>query len=225
MALVLALAGALRLYDLSTVPTELIADELEFYNSAVSFVTTGHDLDGERHIFLASHNPGRNPPIYAFSELPFTMLLGPSPVSQRLAAVVYGLLVVVLLFFLVRQMTQRDDVALLAALFAAVAPIFVHFSRIAWQPACEVPFLLAGLYGLARGLGIGETDHGKAPLRRNWLIAGAVLLGLTAYTYMAGWFYALVLGGALLALEALFAPSAQHRRAAILAYGLALLVA
>ncbi len=225
LALILLLAAGLRLYDLSGVPTELSADELEFYNSAASFATTGHDVDGQRHLFFFSANPGRNPPIYSISEYPFGVLLGPSPFSLRLAAVIYGLLTVWLLFVLVRQMTQRDDVAALAALFAAVAPILVHFSRIAWQPACELPFLLGGLYGLSRGLAIGESGAAPAPLRVRWLIAGAVLLGLTAYTYMASWFYALVLGGALTGFSAIFAPSPRHRRTAVLAYALVLIVA
>ncbi len=225
LAVVLLLAAALRLYDLSGVPTELSADELEFYNSAASFATTGHDVDGERHLFLFSENPGRNPPIYSISEYPFAVLLGPSPFSLRLAAALYGVLTVWPLFLLVRQMTQREDVAVLAALFAAVAPILVHFSRIAWQPACELPFILGGLYGLSRGLAIGESSPAPAPLRVPWLITGAVVLGLAAYTYMAAWFYALLLGGALLGLSAVFAPSQRHRRAALLAYALVLIVA
>lgn len=225
LALVLVLAAGLRLYDISGVPTELSADELEFYNSAASFATTGRDVDGQRHLFFFSENPGRNPPIYSISEYPFAVLLGPSPLSLRLAAVIYGLLTVWLLFLLVRQMTQRDDVAALAALFAAVAPILVHFSRIAWQPACELPFLLGGLYGLSRGLAIGESGPVPAPLRVRWLIAGAIVLGLSAYTYMASWFYALLLGGALTGFSAIFAPTPRHRRAALLAYALALTVA
>jgi hypothetical protein len=225
LALVLLLAAALRLYDLSGVPTELSADELEFYNSAASFAATGHDVDGERHLFFFSANPGRNPPIYSISEYPFAALLGPSPFSLRLAAAVYGLLTIGLLYLLVRQITQRDDVAVLAALFAAIAPILVHFSRIAWQPACELPFMLGGLYGLSRGLAIGESNAIAAPPRVRWLMTGAIVLGLTAYTYMASWLYALLLGGALLGLSAIFAPSPRHRRAALLAYALVLIVA
>jgi len=56
LAAILCLGAALRLYHLSTVPTELIADELDIYNSVASIVTTGHDVDGSLiQEFLGGH--------------------------------------------------------------------------------------------------------------------------------------------------------------------------
>jgi hypothetical protein len=76
----------------------------------------------------------------------------------------------------------------------ATQPIFVHFARVGWEPASELPFLLAGIYFVMRGMRAQRISPGL-------IFLASFLLGLTAYTYMAGWFYALLLGGAILALN------------------------
>ncbi len=206
LVLVLLLGAALRCYDLSGVPTELIADELEFYNSAASVFTTGADVDGQLKPFFYSENPGRNPPAYSIAEYPFALALGRTPVALRLPAAIFGLLAVLLTYGLALRISQRYDVAALAGLFAAVAPVLVHFSRIAWQPASELPFLLGALYCLAVALHLGDEPANDG-VRYGWLAAGAALAGLTAYTYMASWFYAFLLCGALLAFAAVRKPT------------------
>jgi hypothetical protein len=83
---------------------------------------------------------------------------------------------------------------LVAALLMATQPIFVHFARVGWEPASELPFLLGGLYVLLRAL------RSTVPSVR-LVVFASLLFGLTAYTYMAGWFYASILGGAMLVLN------------------------
>ena len=190
----LLLGAALRLYDLSGVPTELIADELDLYNSVQSIVTTGHDIDGTLKPFLASRFT-RNPPMYAPFGYASTLVFGKNPFGLRFPAAAFGVIAVLLAGAIAYELTRRRDIALVAALVQATQPIFVHFSRVAWEPASELPFLLGGLYVLLRAARRGFAFKEVA--------LGALLLGLTSYTYMAGWFYALVLGGGFMLLAAL----------------------
>lgn len=180
------LAAVLRLYHLASVPSELIVDEIDLYNSAQSIVTTGHDIDGALHPFLYARFT-RNPPLYAVLSYASSLVFGKTPFGLRFPAVLLGLASIALLYAITLELTRRRDIALLAALMMAVAPIFVQFSRIAWEPAAELAPLLGGIYLMLRG--------------RMWW--AAMLLGLTAYSYMAGWFYALVLAGPLLVFFAL----------------------
>jgi 4-amino-4-deoxy-L-arabinose transferase-like glycosyltransferase len=186
------LAAVLRLYHISSVPSELIVDEIDLYNSAHSIVTTGHDVDGTLRPFLYSRFT-RNPPLYAGAEYASSVIFGKTPFGLRLPAVLFGLLSIVLLYAIALELTQRERVALLAALMMAIAPIFVQFSRVGWEPASELAPLLGGIYLLLLAL-----RHGT-PGRLGW---AAILLGLTTYSYMAGWFYALILAGPLLVLYA-----------------------
>lgn len=191
LGLILLLAATLRLYDIGGVPTELDADEIDLYNSAYSIATTGHDLDGT--VLPYFYSPvTRNPPVYAIAAYGSGLIFGRTPLGLRLPAAIFGLVAIVLLYGIAFELTRRVDVALVAALLMATQPIFVHFARVGWEPASELPFLLGGVYLLLRAM-----RSSTIPIRP--MFAGSFVLALTAYTYLAGWFYALLLGGALLA--------------------------
>ncbi len=198
---IVLLGAVLRLYHLSTVPTELIVDEIDLYNSAHSIATTGHDVDGTLLPFLYSQFT-RNPPIYAIAGYASTLVLGKNAFGLRFPAVLFGLAAILLLYGIVYELTRRRSIALLAAFFQAVQPIFVQFSRIAWEPAAELPFLLAAFYVLLRGFRAGSGDEAKTQaVPFGHLALGALLMALTCYTYMAGWFYGIVLAGAIVLLN------------------------
>jgi 4-amino-4-deoxy-L-arabinose transferase-like glycosyltransferase len=196
LGMVLLLGGALRIYHLGSVPTELAADEIELYNSAQSIAATGHDVDGSLLPYLYSPLT-RNPPVYAIAGYASALVFGKTAFGLRLPAVFFGLISISLLYGIVLELTGRRDAALAAALVTAVSPIFVQFSRTAWEPSSELPFLLGGLYVTIRTFRRAE----RGELSFAGLAGGALLLAATAYTYMAGWFYAALLGVALLALN------------------------
>jgi len=193
LALILMLGAVLRFSLLSSVPTELDFDEIDLYNSVHSIVTTGHDVDGSLKPFLYA-KATRNPPIYGIAAYASSLVFGKTPFGLRFPAALFGLISILLIYAIARELTMREGIAQLAALTMAIAPIFVHFSRTAWEPSSELPFLLGGIYLLL--LAVRQPK----PPRLTW---AALLLGLTAYTYMAGWFYALALGAPLVLIYAL----------------------
>ena len=171
-------------------PAELNYDEIDLYNSAYSIVHTGHDVDGRLLPFLYSPY-SRNPPIYAIASYASAQVFGKTAFGLRFPAVLFGLAAIVLLYAIAFELTRRREIALIAALLAAVQPIFVHFSRVGWEPAAELPFLLGGFYLLLRWRGDVESA-----------LWAALVLGAASYAYMAAWFYAALLGGVLLVLRA-----------------------
>jgi len=191
LAAILLLAAALRLYDIGGVPTELDADEIDLYNSAYSIATTGHDVDGSLLPFFYSPVT-RNPPVYAIAAYGSGLIFGRTPLGLRLPSAIFGLIAIMLMYSITFELTRRRDFALMSALLMATQPIFVHFSRVGWEPASELPFLLGGVYLLLRAM-----RSSTIPIRQ--VLAASLLLGLTAYTYMGGWFHAALLGGAILA--------------------------
>jgi hypothetical protein len=104
--------------------------------------------------------------------------------------VIFGTACIPLMYAISFELTRRRDVAIVTAIVVATQPILVHFSRVAWEPASELPFLLAGLYVLLRAF-LRAPAGGRASFRG--LALAAILLACTCYTYMAGWFYAVVL--------------------------------
>ena len=144
LGVILLVAAALRLYDIGGVPTELDADEIDLYNSAYSIATTGHDLDGTLWPFFYSPAT-RNPPVYAIAAYGPGLIFGRTPLGLRLAAAIFGLIAIMLLYGIAFELTRRGDVALISAVLMATQPIFVHFARVGWEPASELPFLLLSL--------------------------------------------------------------------------------
>ena len=141
--------------------------------------------------------------MYAIAGYASSLVFGKTAFGLRLPAVIFGLAAIVLIYGIVFELTRRREIALAAALLQSTQPIFIQFSRIAWETASELPFLLAGLYVLLRAFrGAGQPDAPPRAVQWGALSFAAILLGLTSYTYMAGWFYALVLGGAMVALNA-----------------------
>ncbi len=189
LALVLVVGFALRIYDIAGNPTELIVDELDLYNSAHSIAATGRDIDGSLLPFLWSAFT-RNPPMYALAEYLTSLFFGAGPFGLRLPAVLFGTSCIALAYAIAFELTRRRDVAILTATLVATQPILVHFSRVAWEPASELPFLLGGLYVLLRTFVRARVGE-RASFRG--LALAAILLACTCYTYMAGWFYAVVL--------------------------------
>jgi 4-amino-4-deoxy-L-arabinose transferase-like glycosyltransferase len=190
LGVILLFAAALRLYDIGGVPTELDADEIDLYNSAYSIATTGYDLDGTLLPYLYSPVT-RNPPIYALAAYGSSLIFGRTPLGLRLPAVVFGLIAIMLLYGIAFELTRRVDIALATAFLMATQPIFVHFARVGWEPASELPFLLGGLLMMLHAMRSSTIPIWK-------ILAASLVLGLTAYTYMGGWFYAALLGGAIL---------------------------
>ncbi len=187
------------MYHLSSVPTELVADEIDLYNSVASIVSTGHDIDGDLKPFLYSKFT-RNPPLYGIAAYASSLVFGKTTFGLRFPAVLFGLVAVLGMYALGYEISERYDVAITAALFQSVQPIFVQFSRIAWEPSSELPFLLFGLYFVVRALRQMCRERRPTNTLLFGMLLAAVLLGLTCYTYMTGWFYVVILAGALTAL-------------------------
>jgi 4-amino-4-deoxy-L-arabinose transferase-like glycosyltransferase len=216
---ILLIGAALRFVLLSGDVPPLYADELDAYVSMQSIATTGHDIDGTLQPFLYS-NLERHPPIYGVTAYLSTRIFGNTPFAWRMPAAVFGLISIALLYLIVVELTRRRSIALLAALFMAIEPISVHFSRIGWPPASVLPVLLGGLWFLLVAL---RKD--RPGLSFPCLAAGAVLIGLCPYTYGATWFYAALLVGGLFAFNRPVFHNPENRRKLLAAATIALVIA
>jgi 4-amino-4-deoxy-L-arabinose transferase-like glycosyltransferase len=196
LAAILVLGAALRLFGLWWDAPPLYADELDQDVSVRSILTTGVDIDGTLQPFLDS-NLERHPPVYGITAYLSTRVLGEGPFGWRFPAAAFGVLSIALLYLIVLELTGRRTIALIAAFLFAIEPIQVHFSRIGWEPATVLPFLLGGLWLLLTALREARPAIGFARLT-----GAAVLFGLCPYTYGATWFYAAILAGALIVVNA-----------------------
>lgn len=187
LVLILLLATLLRVCLLSSIPNGFTQDEAINGYDAYSILKTGKDGFGVfLPMFVRSLNDYRESP-HIFLLVPFIQILGLTELAIRLPSALIGVLTVLVVYYLAKELFTQQ-IGLFAALFLAISPWHIQFSRIGFG-AILVPFCFClGLLFLLKSL--------KQPL---YLYLSALGFGLTLYTYAAARvFTSLFLAGVLI---------------------------
>jgi 4-amino-4-deoxy-L-arabinose transferase-like glycosyltransferase len=173
LAVIIALAGWLRINQLEELPAGFYCDEAGLGYNAYSILETGRDETGELlPLYIWSFDTSFKNPVFVYASMLPLSILGPTPFAVRLTAALFGLATVIGMFFLGRAM-MGVRVGLLAALFLAICPWHLHFSRIAFELISFPTFFVFGLVGLVR---FARGGRG--------LLWGTLLMALCFYTYV-----------------------------------------
>ena len=197
LLVIILLAAVLRLYRLDALPPGLYHDEAyngldaqallrgerrPLFHEVWEQTAFADELDALPHgrfpIFFAG-NYGREPLFYYLLALSLAVI-GARPLAIRLVPALTGVLVVLAVYWLMRELLAKDEaargrrVALLAALNVATWYWLVHFSRFGIRPMLLALVAALTFASLLRGLNT-----------RNWLYwaIGGFWLGLSLYTY------------------------------------------
>jgi len=192
LAAIIVLAMLMRLWALGEWPHGLDEDEVSIGYNAYSILHTGADEYGERWpaSFRAFGEYKRPLPVYA--TVPAIALFGLNPTAVRLPAALIGVASVPLLYALVLCLLRSRVLALWAALFLALSPWHVQFTR----GAREASFLFFAALWLALAL---STALRSPPVRSGmWLCVAAVALLMGVYSYPSGVVFLPLLAGVLL---------------------------
>jgi 4-amino-4-deoxy-L-arabinose transferase-like glycosyltransferase len=171
---ILILAAALRLVSIGELPPGFFIDEAAVGVNARLIAQGGIDQYGESFPLFFRALDDYKCPLFIYSMAPLLAAVEPTEAVVRLPAALWGLLAILAAFFLAREIYGSSSCGLLAALFLAVTPWHIHFSRIAWQA-----ITLTVLYPLAL-LFIFRWFRS-----RRWgdALLAALLCGATLYTY------------------------------------------
>jgi 4-amino-4-deoxy-L-arabinose transferase-like glycosyltransferase len=168
-------AAALRVKDITENPPELYSDELGNFVSAKSIVEEGKDLQGRLLPFFYDRAESR-PPIYGYcAYLASKFFINPT-FAIRFPAIIFGLITIIMLFMLTLELTGSQVAALFSAFCLAIIPWHIHYSRVGWEPASWLPFLLTATVLLIKGI-----NKNYSPLT----LLGFAFFSLTIYTYEA----------------------------------------
>jgi Dolichyl-phosphate-mannose-protein mannosyltransferase len=155
---IIAIASFLRLYNLEIAPPALNQDEAV---NGVDAFTLGINLRDHHGNFLPpmleSFNDWASPTL-TYLTVPFVKVFGLSVWSIRFANALFGILCVPLIFGIIKRLTGKPNLALIAGLIIAITPFMVSLSRWAIPPSI-VPFcLLAFVFTLIKLL---DSDSNK----------------------------------------------------------------
>ncbi|HET6445391.1 MAG TPA: glycosyltransferase family 39 protein [candidate division Zixibacteria bacterium] len=194
MVLCILVAAALRLPDLVENPPGL------HYDEAANGILAGDiGIRGERPIFIPSYT-GKEPLFFYFAGS-LMRLIGESVFALRMTAALMGIVTVAATYWVGKELLADRRIALLAAALLAVSFWHVLFSRLGFRAVSQP---------LMQALAVAALFHGFRRDSRIWLALAGVVLGLSAYTYLAVRFFPIPLALAMLPL--LFTGSERRRR-------------
>ena len=171
--LIILLASFLRLYKLGSVPPSLYWDEASLGYNAYSILTTGHDEHGR---FLPLTNFAAfgdyKPPGYIYATVPSIAVFGLNEFAIRFPSALFGILTVLLSYFLAKKLFENAVVALLTSFFLAISPWHLQFSRYDHEANFMTFFSILGLV-------LFLYSFKKYPL----FVASSVSFGIALNTY------------------------------------------
>lgn len=178
LVLIVTIASLLRLLLLGSLPPALTWDEVSWGYNAFSLLTTGADEFGVKFpiTFLESFGDYK-PPLYAYLDIIPIALFGLTEFAVRLPSAVFGIITVILTYFLSIEIfyssKQRNKIALLSSLVLAISPWHILLSRAAFEANVATAFITAGVYLFLRAI---RTNK--------WLLIASVLcFTLSMYTF------------------------------------------
>jgi 4-amino-4-deoxy-L-arabinose transferase-like glycosyltransferase len=142
---VIILIGFLiRVWDVDKNPAGFFCDEASVGYNAYSILKTGRDEWGVSFPLLFKGFGQYGDPVMIYSAIPFVKIFGLNEFSVRLTSVFYGTLSILSIFLLTSELLG-NPVGFLAALFLAISPWHIQFSRIGFliiSSTFWVPFSL-----------------------------------------------------------------------------------
>jgi 4-amino-4-deoxy-L-arabinose transferase-like glycosyltransferase len=171
LLLIVVIAFILRFYRLGDLPA-LNADEAAIGYNAYSLIQTGKDEHGNSWpVHFQSFNDYK-PGGYVYMALPFVKFLGLNELGVRIPGAFLGVLTVLVVYFLVKELLKDEKTAYLSSLFLAISPWHIHFSRGGWEVNVATFFIT-----------LGTLFFIKALRNSKLYIASFLVFALALYTY------------------------------------------
>lgn len=144
--IIIALGSFIRLWKLGSIPPHLTPDEAALGYNAYSILKTGKDEYGVSMPLIFKSFGDFKPGLYIYTAVPPILVFGLNEFAVRLPSVVAGVLGILIVFLIVRELWKNDNLALLGAFLLAINPWHIYFSRGAWEINLSLTLTLLGIY-------------------------------------------------------------------------------
>lgn len=181
LILIIIFSSFLRIFLLDRIPNGFYIDEATMGYEAYSILLTGKDHRGNFLPFYPEGLGAGYNPVFVYSLIPFIYFFGLTEFAVRLTAAFYGILTVIVTYFLVKELFN-EKVAILSSFFLAISPWHLQFSRIGFEVITLNFFIVLGLYFFIKGI-----------KNKKYLPIGFILLALSTYCYPTGKLFSFLL--------------------------------
>lgn len=169
---ILAFAIFLRLPFIFQVPPSLNWDEVSLGYNSYSILKTGKDEWARSFPLTFEAYGDYKLPGYIYMLVPFIALFGLNDFSVRLLSQIAGVIAVILVYFISKQILKDEKASLIGMFLLAVSPWHVFLSRAALEANLAFSLFLGGLFLFLKGFE-----------KKSLFTFSAVLFGLTIFTY------------------------------------------
>jgi 4-amino-4-deoxy-L-arabinose transferase-like glycosyltransferase len=172
LLIIIIFSAFLRLFMLDKFPPGVTGDEIQQGYTGYSILLTGKDEWGD---FMPINPRGfgdYKPPLYSYLTIPFEAVFGLNIWAIRLPSAVSGILLVLVMFFLVKELFKNEKLALLVSFLTAIMSWHIQYSRLAWESNIGLLLFCTGVLFFL-----------KALKKNYYLILSALFFGLSLFTY------------------------------------------
>lgn len=146
---IILIAFLLRFWQLGEIPG-FFADEAAFGYNSYSILHTGKDEYGKSLPLVLKSFGDYKGAIYSYIDIPFISVFGLSPFAVRLPSIIFSVLTILILYLLVKNVTQNNRIALISGFLLAISPWDLIISRVVGDVTIGVFFMIAAVYFLQR---------------------------------------------------------------------------
>lgn len=169
--IILGLAIFFRFFYLTKSPPSLNWDEVSIGYNAYSVLKTGKDEWGKFLPLAFSAFGETKLPGMIYASIPGITLFGLTDFGVRVTPAVIGVLAVLVLYLLTKEILGIKF-AYAASFLLAISPWHVHLSRASFEAGLALLFVMLTIYAFYRGL-----------KKSNWFYLSAVFAALAMYSY------------------------------------------
>lgn len=164
----------LRFYQLGSIPGGIALDEANYGYDAYSISDTGKDMWGQMGISLKSLGEYK-PAGLTFTLIPIIKVFGLSTFTTRLPSAVFGLLTLIVTFYLLKLLLKDSVVSFIGAIFLGLSPWHFGLSRQYYESVSGLFFIVASIYF--------QIKYIRDPKVTKNIIIAAVLASFGGYYY------------------------------------------
>lgn len=176
LLLIIILGAFLRFYLLLDYPVQLNHDEVTQLYDAISIAQTGKDIYGNFLPFIFFSIGDFKPPFYTYMTSLFYFLFGGGELTIRLTGAIFGTLLIPAVFLFVLRLLKNKEIAIFSAIFAAITPFELFFSRKSFENGAGIFLMLLGFSCIFIYL-----ENRK----KRWFYLATIIFSAAIYTYFS----------------------------------------
>lgn len=150
LIIITLLGGCLRFLDIGSIPAGLNVDEIAIGYDAYSILKTGRDMSGSFMPVSFQSLGDYKAPLYTYLTSIIIAVFGLNEFSIRFISAFFGTLAIPVIFFLANIIFKNNKISIFSALFLAISPWHIFYSRIVSESQVAMVLAMFGLFALIK---------------------------------------------------------------------------